>query len=169
MAKKKKYQGSGLNSSWGVKDLLEAYGVEAVKAGARYINESATRLQDEAKANIDRMGIGENTEYYDDRYVEKNGKTYKSKRYYVSTGELKRVTRAIPINIDGITEKSTAISAGVINDAVNPKNGVAYGRIIEFGKHPKPFFYKAFYDNRANIKDTLLKVIREAWVRSGKK
>lgn len=169
MAKKKKYQGSGLNSSWGVKDLLEAYGVEAVKAGARYINESATKLQDEAKANIDRMGIGENTEYYNDRYVEKKGKLYKSKRYYESTGELKRVTRAVPIDINSITADSTAISAGVINDAVNPENDVAYGRIIEFGKHPKPFFYKAFYDNRAYIKDTLQKVIREAWVRSGKK
>ncbi len=64
-----------------------------------------------------------------------------------------------------------------------PKQGVPYGRIIEFGTRVysenskigtpgeeirKPFFYTYWYGNKDKITETIIDRIRKAWVGSGK-
>lgn len=47
------------------------------------------------------------------------------------------------------------------------KNGVPYGRIIEFSPRiNKPFFYTAWYKNKQQIKENVMNAIGNAW--SGK-
>lgn len=155
------------SEKWDLYELLQTYGKNAVLEGVKYINDMATELQNDAIANIDRMKIGENTEYYE-REQTKNGKSYKVKRRYVSTGKLKRMTKARLINADKINKDTKAVTARVTNDALN-KDGKPYGVFLEYGAHPKPFFYKSYYENRNKIKDNLASIISHAWAKQGVK
>lgn len=155
------------DKNWDLYHLLQTYGMEAVKEGVKYINESALKLQQDAIENIDRMKIGDDSEYYE-RDVVKNGKHYKSKRYYKSTGKLKKMTKARLINASKITPQTEAVTARVTNAAMNDDDR-PYGAFIEYGAHPKPFFYKSYYENRQKIKDNLANIISDAWARGNKK
>lgn len=160
------------NNKWDISDLLEAYGLEAVKEAAIYINEQAQNLRDEAIKNIDTMKIGADTEYYETLGKRKlwNGtwKTYRVKRYYKSTGNLKNSTKVGLIDVNSIDMKNKTVKATMANVAKD-KNGKYYGMMVEYGKHPKPFFYKAFYERRSKIRDTLCVVLQNAWARGNKK
>ena len=160
------------NNKWDVADLLEAYGLEAVKEAAQYINDNIEKLRDSAIDNIDKMKIGADTEYYETLGRRKmwNGtyKTYRVKRYYKSTGNLKNSMKVELIDVNSINMKDKTVKGTMLNVAKD-KKGTYYGKVIEFGKHPKPFFYKDFYDKRAKIRDTLCVVLQNAWARGNKK
>ena len=134
---------------WKVKELIEAYGIDAVRKGAEYVNSESKSLKDAALKNMQEQGI-------------------KSR-----TGNLVKHMQVEPIVLSKITPKTKKAAAIVLNDATaTNKKGeeIAYGRIIEFSPRiNKPFFYTEFYNRRAKIRENLEKIIREAWVKGGKK
>lgn len=158
-------------NKWDISDLIEGYGLEAVKDAARFINKNAEELRQAAIENIDRYKIGTDTEYYETLGKRKlwNGliKEYRVKRRYHSTGRLKNSTKVKLIDVDSITLKDKYVKGTVINNAKDAKNQY-YGRYLEFGKHPKPFFYKAFYERRQKIRESLITVLRNGWAKGGK-
>ena len=149
-------------TKWDIADLLEAYGLEAVKEAAQYINDNVENLRDSAIDNIDKLNIGADTEYYDTLGKRKmrNGtyKTYRVKRYYKSTGNLKNSMQVKLIDVNSINMKDKTIKGSLANVAKD-KNGKYYGMMVEYGKHPKPFFYKAFHDRRQKTRVTLCVVL----------
>lgn len=133
---------------WNVRKMVEAYGLDAVRAGAKYINRQGAMLRDEAMKRMAEQGIA------------------------VRSGNLRKSLRLIPI-VDNKMKDLRVASTVLIDDAVvTDKNGkeIAYGRIIEFSpKINKPFFYTAYYESRNDIKDGLAQVIREKWQEGNKK
>ena len=164
MAKRRK-------NKWRVSDLIEAYGLNAVKDAARFINKNAENLRKSAIENIDRLKIGDDTEYYETlgkrKLKDGSVKEYRVKRRYRSTGRLKDSTKVGLIDVDSITLKSKYVKGTVGNNAKDEK-GRYYGFYIEYGRNPKPFFYKAFYERREKIRTALVKVLQNGWAR-GKK
>ena len=163
--------GKRRTNKWNVSDLIEAYGLKAVKDAARFINQNAENLRQSAIENIDRYKIGADTEYYETLGKRKlwNGliKEYRVKRRYHSTGRLKNSTKVGLIDVDSITLKSKYVKGTVSNNAKDAK-GRYYGFYLEYGPHPKPFFYKAFYERRSKIREALVRVLQNGWARGGK-
>ena len=166
MAKRKPGRKIG-SRQWDISDLLEAYGLNAVKEASRYINEQAQDLRQAAIKNIDEMKIGADTEYYETLGKRKmwNGtwKTYRIKRYYKSTGKLKNGTKLSLIDVDSISIKDKTVTASLANVAKD-KDEKYYGMMVEYGKNPKPFFYKAFYQRREKIRKALIVILRDGWL-----
>lgn len=119
------------------------------KAAVDALNKASDDVQTAIKANMDSVGIKENT------------------------GMLRG-----SIEVEKATEKrlKTVIKSEVFKPAPlrpgsrNPrmkgryKHGAPYGRIIEFSPRiNKPFFYTAWYRERKRVKDEIITAIGEAW------
>lgn len=130
------------------------------EAAAKALNENAEGLISKIKDNMNAQGIHERTgnlrgSIKSIKATAKNPYTRIESEVYArnpKTGEL-----AIPKN------------PGSRNPAMKGKykNGVPYGRLIEFSPRiNKPFFYTAWYQEKSRIREDIIKAIGKAW--SGK-
>ena len=122
------------------------------QAAADALNKAASELESTIEANMNKQGIRN------------------------LTGNLRasvKSTKATPKRMNVVIKSEVYKPAPKRPGSRNPamrgryKYGVPYGRIIEFSPRiNKPFFYTAWYRKRAEIKESVIRAIGDAW--SGK-
>lgn len=121
------------------------------KAAADALNEAAKELTEQIKNNMAAQGIQQRT-----------GKLAGSIEATIATA--KKPVVIVSSEVYAPAPKQP----GKENPAMKGryKNGVPYGRIIEFSPRiKKPFFYTAWYKKRRQIKEDVIKAIGEAWAK----
>ena len=136
-----------------LKNLLKDADERVRKAASDVINDATKTLVNDIKANMIAQGIRE-----------RSGRL---------RGSIK-VTKATEKNPNALIKSEVFKEAPKRPGIRNPrmrgryKYGVPYGRIIEFSPRiQKPFFYTAWYKERARIKKEVVEAIGNAWSRSG--
>ena len=128
--------------------LLKDADERVKQAAADALNQAGAELKAEVKANMDKQHIKEDT----GKLLASIDftKADKDHLYVLLKSE---VYAKIPKN------------PGRDNPAMKGryKKGVPYGRIIEFGRINKPFFYTAWYDKRKEIREQIMEKIGNAW------
>lgn len=121
------------------------------KAAADALNKAADELQQQVKSNMAAQGI-----------QQKTGKLIGSIEATIATA--KKPVAIVMSEVYAPAPKQP----GKENPAMKGryKNGVPYGRIIEFSPRiNRPFFYTAWYKKRRQIKENVIKAIGEAWAK----
>ena len=119
------------------------------QAAANALNEASDEVIKQVKANMAAQGIREDT-----------GKLRGSVKANKAT------TKSLNVVIKSEVFKPAPRRAGWRNPKMRGryKYGVPYGRIIEFSPRiKKPFFYKAWYEKRKQVKSQVIKAIEGAW------
>lgn len=121
------------------------------EAAANALNEAASELKQEIRDNMVEQGIQQRT-----------GNLWGSVEATLATPE----DAFVMIKSEVFAKMPK--QPGKFNPAMKNryKRGVPYGRIIEFGRPQKPFFYKAWYDKRKEIKEDVESAIGNAWSKS---
>lgn len=122
------------------------------KAAADALNEAAKELTEQIKSNMAAQGIQQRT-----------GKLAGS--IEATTATEKKLAVIVSSEVYAPAPKQP----GRDNPAMRGryKNGVPYGRIIEFSPRiKKPFFYTAWYKKRRQIKKDVIEAIGKAWAKS---
>lgn len=125
------------------------------KACADALNEASKELEQQIESNMSAVGIKSRT-----------GKLRSSIKSTVATPERPRVV--IKSEVYKLLPKRPNKNRRLWGKSAirySPR-GVPYGRILEFGRHAKPFFYTAWYARRKHIKEDIMQIIGSAW--SGK-
>lgn len=135
---------------WGTLSTFLKQADERVRqAAADALNEASDEVIKQVKANMSAQGI-----------QEKTGKL---------RGSVK-ANKATPKSLNVVIKSEVYKPAPKRPGWRNPKmrgrykHGVPYGRIIEFSPRiKKPFFYKAWYEKRKQVKEQVMKAIEGAW------
>lgn len=135
---------------WGTLSTFLKQADERVRqAAADALNEASDEVIKQVKANMSAQGI-----------QEKTGKL---------RGSVK-ANKATPKSLNVVIKSEVYKPAPKRPGWRNPKMrgrykwGVPYGRIIEFSPRiKKPFFYKAWYEKRKQVKEQVMKAIEGAW------
>jgi hypothetical protein len=126
------------------------------KACADALNEASKELEQQIEANMSAVGI-----------TSRSGKLRGSIKSTVATPERPRVVvkSEVYANLPKRANKNRRLwGKSAIRYA---PRGVPYGRILEFSpRYNRPFFYKAWYARRKQIKEDIIQIIGNAW--SGK-
>lgn len=118
------------------------------KAAADALNEAAKELKQEVLDNMVEQGIQNRT-----------GGLWGSVEAQLATPE------DAFAQIKSEVFKPAPKEPGKYNPAMRGRYefGAPYGRLLEFGKFQKPFFYTAWYEMRNDIKDDVTGAIGDAW------
>ena len=122
------------------------------KAAADALNKAAEEVVGRIKSNMSAQGI-----------KERSGRLRGSVKYSKATAKSPNVL------IKSEVFKPAPKRPGWRNPKMRGryKYGVPYGRIIEFSPRiKKPFFYKAWYEERKKVKEQVINEVEKAW--SGK-
>lgn len=126
---------------------------EAVRqAAADALNKAADDLKNEMIQNLSKQGIQQET-----------GTLVNSIQYDYATAKRPRVL----IKSEASVEAPATDRQGMINPGMRGRydnNRAPYGRFIEFSPRiRKPWFYTAWYDRMASIKQDIIQEISKAW------
>ena len=135
---------------WGTLSTFLKQADERVRqAAADALNEASDEVIKQVKANMSAQGI-----------QEKTGKLRGSVKANRAT------QKSLNVVIKSEVYKPAPKRPGWRNPKMRGryKWGVPYGRIIEFSPRiKKPFFYKAWYEKRKQVKEQVMKAIEGAW------